>query len=41
MLRPGMSVEPPIDTKATVLAERAQPAAAPALAEAPSAGQGS
>lgn len=41
MLRPGMSVEPTIDTKATVLAERARPSAAPALAAAPSAGRGS
>ena len=40
LLRPGMSVEPTIDTKATVLAERNRPAPA-ALAEAASGRNGS
>ena len=40
LLRPGMSVEPTIDTKATVLAERNQPAAG-AVAELPSSRKGS
>ena len=41
LLRPGMSVEPTIDTKATVLAERRQPATAGEVAAAPSSGKGS